>query len=168
MIYNAMRNLRDVFNLEESYAPSVHLDMALESAIDGNKNSMNYQLTELLYDELSQIPNSNNTNYAFRFTKIPHIEGKTIEENPVVLDILNNSLTLSNPCAFNDPMDPILRQWMPMQQKECKDKLEKENYKMLGFILRNTSRRLCRTITRTAKVETCASIVVMKVFKMFI
>lgn len=92
MIYNAMRNLRDVFSLEESYAPSVHLDMALESAIDGNKNSMNYHLTELLYDELSQIPNSNNTNYAFRFTKIPRIEGKTIEENPVVLDILNNSL----------------------------------------------------------------------------
>ena len=116
-----MRNLKDIFNLEESYAPSIHLDMALESAIDGNKNSMNYHLTELLYDELSQIPNSNNTNYAFRFTKIPRIKGKTIEENPVVLDILNNSLTLSNPCAFNDPMDPILRQWMTMQQKECKD-----------------------------------------------
>lgn len=55
-----MRNLKDIFNLEESYAPSIHLDMALESAIDGNKNSMNYHLTELLYDELSQIPNSNN------------------------------------------------------------------------------------------------------------
>lgn len=50
--------------------------MALESAIDGNKNSMNYHLTELLYDELSQIPNSNNTNYAFRFTKIPRIKVK--------------------------------------------------------------------------------------------
>lgn len=138
-----MRNLRDIFNLEESYAPSIHLDMALESAIDGNKNSMNYHLIELLYDELSQIPNSNNINYAFRFTKIPSIKGKTIEENPVVLDILNNSLTLSNPCAFNDPMDPILRQWMTMQQKECKDKSEKENYKMLDCILKDNLRMSC-------------------------
>ena len=54
-----MRNLRDIFNLEESYAPSMHLDIALECAIDGNKNSMNYHLTELLFEELSQIPNSN-------------------------------------------------------------------------------------------------------------
>lgn len=91
-----MRNLRDIFVIEESDAPSMHLDIALESAMDGNKNSMNYHLTELLYDELSQIPNRSNTVSAFRFTKVSFKRNEAIEENHVIHDILNNSLTLSN------------------------------------------------------------------------
>lgn len=146
-----MRNLRDIFNMEESHAPSMHLDIALESAMDGNTNSMNEHLAELLYDELSQIPNRNSTNYAFRFTKIPRLIGKTLEENPVILDILNNSLTLSNPSKFNDPMDPILRQWMTMQQKECKDKVEKKQYKMLRTILNDNLRMSCLVTPKTMR-----------------
>ena len=148
-----MRNLRDIFNIEESHAPSMHLDIALESAMDGNTNSMNEHLTELLYDELSQIPNRNNTVSAFRFTKVSFKKNEAIEDNHVIHDILNNSLTLSNPSKFNDPMDPILRQWITMQQKGCKDKAEKKQYKMLSGILNDNLRMSCLVTPKTKRYK---------------
>ena len=63
----------------------------------------------------------------FRFTSIPEIEGcESFEANPIIKDILSDSLTFSNPVNFNDPMDPILRTWINIQKRETSCKQDKK------------------------------------------
>lgn len=47
-----MKNLKDIFKINESENPSPHLEIAVESGMDGNSRSMQEHLIELLYDEL--------------------------------------------------------------------------------------------------------------------
>ena len=50
-----MKNLKDIFKINESENPSPHLEIAVESGMDGNSRSMQEHLIELLYDELQQL-----------------------------------------------------------------------------------------------------------------
>lgn len=145
-----MRNLKDIFKLEDSENPSWHLDVAQECAMDGNLGSMQYHLSELLYNEFAQIKSDGEMKQAFRFTKIPNI-GNTWEENPVIRDILNNSITLSNPLGFNDPMDPILRQWLRIQKKTTNDGIEKNQFGMLGKVLKDNLRISCLVVPKVSR-----------------
>ena len=103
-----MRNLHDIFDLNNSLDHSDHLDIAAECIMDGNIGSANEHLVEMLYGELASMMYEVQGNSFFRFTSLPkQKKGEGLSENPVLKDILTNSLTLSNPSKFNDPMDPI-------------------------------------------------------------
>lgn len=82
------------FKINESENPSPHLEIAVESGMDGNSRSMQEHLIELLYDELQQLNDDVKANKVFRFTSIPVIEGcESFEANPIIKDILSDSLT---------------------------------------------------------------------------
>ncbi len=96
-----MRNLYDIFNTE---SPSFHMDVAMESINDGNEDSANQHIIELLYEEVSQLQSITGNDRLFRFVGLPNVQ-TTLEQNPLIQDILNNRITLSNPSNFNDPME---------------------------------------------------------------
>lgn len=75
-----MKNLKDIFMINESENPSPHLEIALESGKDGISKSMQEHLIELLYDELQQLNDDVKANKVFRFTSIPVI--KENDQNP--------------------------------------------------------------------------------------
>lgn len=125
-----MRNLNDILNLESSNSPSFHLDIAVESEMDGNSSYASDHLIEQLFDEFSQLPVCKETyDTLFRFTGLPTVEGES-NESPIISDIRTESLTFSNPKRFNDPMDPILREWLNLKRKEVSDKTTEKIYKM--------------------------------------
>lgn len=139
-----MRNLRDIFMLKNSENPSPNLEIAMENAMDGNPGSMREHIVDLFYNEFSNIRNDSNEYKAYRFTSIPKIKGvKSIEDNPVLKDILSDSLTFSNPTNFNDPMDPILREWLNIQKKDANDKKSKSLFGMMDKVLNSNLRMSC-------------------------
>lgn len=139
-----MRNLRDIFVLGDSNSPSADLEIAMESAMDGNPGSMHNHIVELFYNEFSKIGNDSDAHTAFRFTSIPKIKRvSSLEDNPVIKDILNGSLTFSNPANFNDPMDPILREWLNIQKKEANDKKSQSLFGMMNEVIKSNLRISC-------------------------
>lgn len=139
-----MKNLKDIFMINESENPSPHLEIALESGKDGNSKSMQEHLIELLYDELQQLNDDVKANKVFRFTSIPVIkECESFEGNPIIRDILSDSLTFSNPANFNDPMDPILRAWINIQKLETSCKQDKKLYDSVEKIIKSNIRMSC-------------------------
>lgn len=130
-----IRNLKDIFDLYSSPCPSVHLEIAMESEIDGDKHCANDHLKELFYEELSELPVEDGIRSLFRFTSIPQTKDTALVDNPVIKDIINSSITLSNPNDFNDPMDPILRGWLKIQEKGKWDKRSKKLFEMAKKIL---------------------------------
>jgi len=50
-----MRNLHDIFDLNNSLGHSDHLDIAAECIMDGNIGSANEHLVEMLYGELASM-----------------------------------------------------------------------------------------------------------------
>lgn len=139
-----MKNLKDIFMINESENPSPHLEIALEGGKDGNSKSMQEHLIELLYDELQQLNDDVKANKVFRFTSIPVIkECESFEGNPIIRDILSDSLTFSNPANFNDPMDPILRAWINIQKLETSCKQDKKLYDSVEKIIKSNIRMSC-------------------------
>lgn len=139
-----MKYLKDIFMINESENPSPHLEIALESGKDGNSKSMQEHLIELLYDELQQLNDDVKANKVFRFTSIPVIkECESFEGNPIIRDILSDSLTFSNPANFNDPMDPILRAWINIQKLETSCKQDKKLYDSVEKIIKSNIRMSC-------------------------
>lgn len=139
-----MKNLKDIFMINESENPSPHLEIALESGKDGNSKSMQEHLIELLYDELQQLNDDVKANKVFRFTSIPVIkECESFEGNPIIRDILSDSLTFSNSANFNDPMDPILRAWINIQKLETSCKQDKKLYDSVEKIIKSNIRMSC-------------------------
>lgn len=148
-----MKNLKDIFKINESENPSPHLEIAVESGMDGNSRSMQEHLIELLYDELQKLNDDVKANKVFRFTSIPVIEGcESFEANPIIKDILSDSLTFSNPVNFNDPMDPILRTWINIQKRETSCKKDKKLYDSVGKIIRSNIRMSCLATPNTNKM----------------
>jgi hypothetical protein len=148
-----MKNLKDIFKINESENPSPHLEIAVESGMDGNSRSMQEHLIELLYDELQQLNDDVKANKVFRFTSIPVIEEcESFEANPIIKDILSDSLTFSNPVNFNDPMDPILRTWINIQKRETSCKQDKKLYESVGKIIKSNIRMSCLATPNTNKI----------------
>lgn len=123
-----MRNLRDIFLLKESVQSNFHLDVAMENLRDGNSERAFDHVNSLIYEELSKLEDIDTSISLFRFTGIPDIG--TPNDNPVIKDIELGRITLGNPDQFNDPMDPILREWAKLQIKSSKDKYEKDLFKI--------------------------------------
>lgn len=66
-----MRNLHDIFDLNNSLDHSDHLDIAAECIMDGNIGSANEHLVEMLYGELASMMYEVQGNSFFRFTSLP-------------------------------------------------------------------------------------------------
>lgn len=133
----------DIFCLYESGAVSPHLDIAIESEIDGNSEAAHNHLTELFYEELKALPLETKTRQLFRFSAIPNIKDVDFVHNPLIKDIRNGSLTLSNPKKFNDPMDPILWEWLNINKDIEVEKKFRKIFKMEKNILEKNLRICC-------------------------
>lgn len=122
----------------------MNLEIAMENAVDGNPGSMHYHIVELIYNELLSLRNDSGVRNAFRFTAIPIFKGvNSFADNPIVKDILNDSLTFSNPSKFNDPMDPIVREWINVQKASLNEKEEKSIFRMMSKVLTSNMRMAC-------------------------
>lgn len=98
--------------LQESSAPHIDLDIAMESIIDGNIGNAREHMLRLMRDEISQIENEKMPISLIRFSGIANNAGfLELKE-----DIRLGRITLSNPFKFNDPMDPILKVWIELQK----------------------------------------------------
>lgn len=103
------------------------MDIAMEGILDGNYGSANQHCIEQLYDEFKELPQLKATHHLYRFVGIPEKEGR----ESLILDIAHNRITLSNPKNFNDPMDPILREWLKMQICDAKLEEDGKTFKLL-------------------------------------
>lgn len=134
-----MRNLNDIFILNETNHNSWQLDVAVEGLIDGDSLPVYDHLIGLLYEEISKIKNSTKMPTSlFRFSGLPILKDGT---KPVINDIVNEALSFAKPKVFNDPMDPILREWMNLKEKSSGSKLDKRLFKYLKKSLENL--RIC-------------------------
>ena len=141
-----MRNLNDIFNLHDSDKCSWNMELAIESLMDGDSEYAHDHLVDLLYDEISKIENQVKGRFFCRFSSIPAVgksEKVDIEKDPVINDVLNDSLTFSNPTNFNDPMDPIIKVWLKNRKKGSPDETEKKLFEMLSKILVKNLRVAC-------------------------
>ena len=110
------RNLNDLFCYKSSSQIDSQLDMAMESILDGDSSDAFYHLSQLLYDEISTLPMIPQQRVSlFRFTRLPVLNNGS---KPIIEDIRHQAITFSNPKYFNDPMDPILREWLSQKKKE--------------------------------------------------
>lgn len=129
-----MRNLKTIFNVEY---PTFHMDIAKESIKDGDFGSSYQHCIEKLFDEFNELPQLEGTHRLFRFVSIPNNAGR----ESLIQDITQNRITLSNPKNFNDPMDPILREWLKMQIRDTKFNEDAKTFKLLKNALKHL--RIC-------------------------
>lgn len=129
-----MRNLKTIFNLEN---PTTHINIAKEGIIDGNYGSAYQHCIEKLFDEFNELPQLNSKHRLFRFVSIPNKAGR----ESLIQDITHNRITLANPKNFNDPMDPILLEWLEMQIRDAKFKEDAKTFKLLKNALKHL--RIC-------------------------
>lgn len=134
-----MKNLNDIFNINS--AGCIQSGQAIEGLMDSNSAFTYAHLIELLFDELSEMPiYDGEAQELYRFTKLTNLNKDTSNiQKPVINDIKTNSLTLANPKYFNDPMDPILREWIKLKEK--KDHIDKKLFNDLDKSLDNL--RIC-------------------------
>lgn len=134
-----MRNLNDIFNIDTSNNVSSQLEIAVESLMDGDSEPAYEHLTNLLYDELSEIPIYEGPSMnLYRFARLVVLNKGTVNEcKPISNDIKNNCLTFGNPKNFNDPMDPILREWLNLRKKRSHNTRDKKLFKLLTNCINN-------------------------------
>lgn len=109
----------------------------MEGILDGDYGSAYQHCIEQLFDEFKELPQLDGTHHLYRFVGIPHKEGR----ESVIQDIAHNRICLSNPKNFNDPMDPILREWLEMQIRDAKFKEDAKTFKLLKNALKHL--RIC-------------------------
>lgn len=129
-----MKNLKTIFNVEN---PTFHMDIAMEGIQDGNYGSAYQHCIEQLFDEFQELPQLTGSHRLFRFVGIPKGEG----QESLLQDITSNRITLANPKNFNDPMDPILREWLEIQIRQAEYKEYEKTFKLLKNALK--SLRIC-------------------------
>lgn len=134
-----MRNLNDIFNIDTSKNVNWQLDIGIESLMDGDSGPAYEHLTNLLYDELSEIPIYEGPSMnLYRFARLVVLNKGTVNEcKPISNDIKNNCLTFGNPKNFNDPMDPILREWLNLRKKRSHNTIDKKLFKLLTNCIDN-------------------------------
>ena len=113
------------------------MDIAKEGIKDGDFGSSYQHCIEKLFDEFKELPQLKGTHRLFRFVSIPNNVGR----ESLIQDITQNRITLSNPKNFNDPMDPILREWLKMQIRDTKFNEDAKTFKLLKNAL--THLRIC-------------------------
>lgn len=113
------------------------MDITIEGVVDGNYGSAYQQCIEHLFDEFKELPQLKGSHRLFRFVGVPNIVGR----ESLIQDITHNRITLSNPKNFNDPMDPILREWLGMQIRDAKFEEDVKTFKLLKNALKHL--RIC-------------------------
>lgn len=148
-----MRNLNDIFNIDTSNNVSSQLEIAVESLMDGDSEPAYEHLTNLLYDELSEIPIYEGPSMnLYRFARLVVLNKGTDNEcKPITNDIKNNYLTFGNPKNFNDPMDPILREWLNLRKKRSRSSRDKQLFKLLNNCIDNL--RICCLSKKDSKSD---------------
>lgn len=148
------RNLNDIFCIDTSRHVGTELDLAVESILDRDSYDAYYHLACLIYEEISSIPNDNTLGHSFfRFTRLPVLNrGKVDERKPVIDDIRNQALTFSNPSLFNDPMDPIIREWVKWKRESVGSSREQKLFNHLKKSLDNI-RICCLSINHLRGIE---------------
>lgn len=126
-----MRNLKTIFNVDN---PTFHMDVAMEGIHDGDYGSAYSHCIEQLFEEFRELPQMTGTHRLLRFVSIPKGEGR----EPLLQDITRNRITLANPKKFNDPMDPILREWLDMQIRHAEYYEDTKTF----MLLKNALKRL--------------------------
>lgn len=111
------------------------MDIAIECIMDGNAGSAFNHCIEQLYQEFQELPDLEESQTLFRFVGLP---SKGVGRESILQDISRNRITLSNPKNFNDPMDPILREWLNIQVKNSRNRLDKKAFR----IMKNALKRL--------------------------
>ena len=136
-----MRNLNDIFNIDTSENVSYQLEIAIESIMDGDSGPAYEHLIDLLYDELSKFPIYQGPSMnLYRFVRLVVLnKGTKDESKPIINDIRTSSLTFGSPQNFNDPMDPILREWLNLKKKSPCRPVNKKLFKLLGNCIENLS-----------------------------
>lgn len=148
-----MRNLNDIFNIDTSNNVSSQLEIAVESLMDGDSEPAYEHLTNLLYDELSEIPIYEGPSMnLYRFARLVVLNKGTDNEcKPITNDIKNNYLTFGNPKNFNDPMDPILREWLNLRKKRSRSSIDKKLFILLNNCIDNL--RICCLSKKDSKSD---------------
>lgn len=109
------------------------LEMALENVLDGNIGaSALYHLDNLYYDVFRRIPAVNEERTLFRFTSLAAAGEKWSGEKCYAFnDIRNRSLSFGSPKLFNDPMDPLIKEWVARKQVHPDSKDDKILYQLI-------------------------------------
>lgn len=109
------------------------LEMALENVLDGNIGaSALYHLDNLYYDVFQRIPAVNEERTLFRFTSLAAAGEKwSGEKCYAFIDIRNRSLSFGSPKLFNDPMDPLIKEWVARKQVHPDSKDDKILYQLI-------------------------------------
>lgn len=146
------RNLNDIFCIDTSENVKCELDMAVEGVMDDDAYAANYHFANLVFEELASIPNSVHRECSFfRFTSLPVLKKGTPEEKkPVIDDIRRGALTFANPRLFNDPMDPILREWILRKRKKARSVIDRKIFRHLRQSLDNI-RICCLSVNRFSR-----------------
>lgn len=113
------------------------MDIAMEGVLDGDHGSAYQHCVDQLFEEFKELPPLRGTHRLFRFVRIPKSTGR----ESLFQDITRNRITLANPKNFNDPMDPILREWLDMQIKNAEYREEAGTFKLLKNALKQL--RIC-------------------------
>lgn len=109
------------------------LEMTLENVLDGNIGaSALYHLDNLYYDVFQRIPAVNEERTLFRFTSLAAAGEKWSGEKCYAFnDIRNRSLSFGSPKLFNDPMDPLIKEWVARKQVHPDSKDDKILYQLI-------------------------------------
>ena len=134
-----MKNLNDIFNVDTSKGINSQLESARELLMDGDYGSAYEHLMNLLYDELSELPVYDGLPMnLYRFAKLVVLNKGTDNEcKPITNDIKNNCLTFGDPKNFNDPMDPILKEWLNLRKKRTHSSIDKKLFTILSDCTNN-------------------------------
>ena len=116
-------------------------DMALENVEDEDPDGFAlYHLDNLFYDIFQKIPAVNEERTLFRFARLSaegEDKGAKWEGSKcyVLNDIKDGKLTFTAPKLFNDPMDPLIKEWAKRRKKQYKDEAELRMYQLINATL---------------------------------
>lgn len=132
-----MHNLQNIFLYNKTEYINPELDLAIEALKEGNSETAHEHMLNLIRDEINDLPNEPCTGPFLRFCNISNAKGY----NELKQDIKNGRITLSNPYKFNDPMDPLLKVWIKLQEKDSHNKIDKKLFRAAKTALKNL--RIC-------------------------
>ena len=149
-----LKDILDTRNLQEA---SPELEIALESLIDGDPESVILgHIDNLCYEAFEMLPSIEEEKHLFRFAGFPIVseDGKWYGSKcPLIGDIKNNQITLSSPNGFNDPMDPLIKEWVRLKKNRFRNKQKNGNlYQRIDKILDKI--RICCLVDPSRNCET--------------
>ncbi len=143
-----LKDFLEVENIEN--CKFCELELACENIIDGDsKRDILYHLDNLCYDAFKRLPIDKKERHVLRFIKFPPQKDMNGQEKrwdalqcPIISDINNCTITLSSPNGFNDPMDPLIKNWLVSKKVE-----QKNDQKIYSFIKETFDKiRICSLV----------------------